>query len=63
MDGSGLTKEIIIWSLALTWCFQVRKLLNHIHLGDLNPTNATSLSPREFQTIITSKLIDKANHQ
>ena len=67
MDDSRLTKQIFNWSLALadkgkaTWCLHVRKLLSRINLDHLYPSNITSLSPREFQNIITSKLINLAN--
>ena len=67
MDDSRLTKQIFNWSLALadkgkaTWCLHVRKLLSRINLDHLCPSNITSLSPREFQNIITSKLINLAN--
>ena len=69
MDDSRLTKKIFNWSLTLadkgkaTWCSQVKKLLDQISLGHLNPNNVTNLSPTEFQSIITSKLIDKANQE
>ena len=67
MDDSRLTKQIFNWSLALadkgkaTWCLHVRKLLSRINPDHLCPSNITSLSPREFQNIITSKLINLAN--
>ena len=69
MDDSRLTKKIFKWSLELankgkpTWCFHANKLLTQINLGHLNPNNVTSLSPKEFQTIVITKLTDKANHK
>ena len=69
MDDNRLTKKIFNWSYALankgkaTWCFHVNKLLSHINLDHLNPTNVSSLSPREFQAIIISKLTVVANQK
>ena len=69
MDDSRLTKKIFNWSHTLgnkgkaTWCFHVKKLLSHINLDHLNPTNVTSLSPRVFRTIIISKLTIVANQK
>ena len=69
MDDSRLTKKIFKWSLELankgksTWCFQANKLLTQINLGHLNPGNVNSLSPKEFQAIVITKLINKANQK
>ena len=69
MDDSHLTKKIFKWSLELaskskpTWCFYANKLLTQINLGHLNPNNVTSLSPKEFQTIVITKLTDKVNYK
>ena len=69
MDDSRLSKKIFKWSLELankgkpTWCFHANKLLTQNNLGHLNPNNVTSLSPKEFQTIVITKLTDKANHK
>ena len=70
MDDNRLTKKKKInWSHALankgkaTWHFHVKKLLSHVNLDHLNPTNVTSLAPREFQTIIISKLTIVANQK
>ena len=46
-----------------TWCFHANKLLTQINLGHLNPNNVTSLSPKEFQTIVITKLTNKANYK
>ena len=68
MDDSRLTKQIFKWSLALadkgkaTWCCMLESYSAvMINLEHLCPSNITSLSPREFQNIITSKLINLAN--